>query len=80
MFGYLRLYTNSQPVAYGFRSNYTMDESGAKLTGASGKIWLQATLQLSKNDKVVIKLEGHLFTINSPQTNYFEGRLVSTLE
>ena len=79
-FGYLRLFVNDTSVANGFRSNYTRDDSGSMLTGGSGKIWLQAALQLNKDDKVSIKVEGHLYQINDKQTNYFESRLVSALE
>ena len=68
-------------MAHGFRSNHVViDDSRTTFRDASGRIWLQVTLELKENDKVSINLGGHLFRVDSPQLTYFEGRLVSALE
>ena len=56
------------------------DSNESRLMVKSGRIWLHATLQLNKNDKVNLKLHGDFYQLEKESFTYFEGRLITKLD
>ena len=71
----LRLRVNESYVASGIQAVINADEPSAY----SRNVFLQATLQLKKDDKVSIRLAGHFYSITTTAATYFEGRLVTVI-
>ena len=74
-FGFLHLVVNGLQLSTSSRANRARSN-----TGDQDEIWLNATLQLNKGDKVSVVMTGELFQLNNPKTTYFEGRLIANLE
>ena len=85
-FGSLKIYVNDILMAMSSRAasrptNGNQDDSNeSRSIVKSGKIWVQATLQLKKNDKVTIKINGTFYRLDLQSRTYFEGRLITKLD
>ena len=78
-FGYIRCYVNNKEVAYALRHcayDCAYDSGGTR----TGNILLQSTLQLNKNDKMFINLDGSFYALSDKTSTFFECRLVSVIE
>ena len=74
-FGFLQLRVNSFEILTSSRANHARTTSEDQ-----AQIWLNATLQLNRGDKVSVVMTGELSQLNNPKTTYFEGRLIANLE
>ena len=74
-FGYLHLSVNGIHKTSSSRANHARSD-----TEHQAQIWLNATLQLNRGDKVSVEMNGDLSQLNNPKTTYFEGRLIANLE
>ena len=74
-FGWLHLRVNGIQISTSSRANHARSDMEHQ-----AQIWLNATLQLNRGDKVSVQMTGELSQLNNPKTTYFEGRLIANLE
>ena len=84
-FGSLKLCVNDKVMAVSSRSasrptNGDQEDNDSRSVVKSGEIWVQATLQLKKNEKVMIYLNGTFYRLDLQARTYFEGRLITKLD